>query len=109
MLRGFKAGSISSCGAVDDGGECDGVGVLLPFGTYALRTRRWRQEFVAALAGRAHRLDLIMITMFGPRLLCGLAVLAPVVLALPPTQAAAHAQLAPVQRDAELRAAAEED
>ena len=39
-----------------------------------------------------------MITMFAARLLCGLAVLAPVVLALPPTQAAAQAQLAPVQR-----------
>ena len=34
-----------------------------------------------------------MITMFAARLLCGLAVLAPVVLALPPTQAAAQAQL----------------
>ncbi len=39
-----------------------------------------------------------MITMFAARLLCGLAVLAPVVLALPPTRAAAQAQLAPVQR-----------
>jgi hypothetical protein len=39
-----------------------------------------------------------MITMFAARLLCGLAVLAPVVLALQPTQAAAQAQLAPVQR-----------
>ena len=38
-----------------------------------------------------------MTTMFAARLLCGLAVLAPVVLALPPTQAAAQAQLAPVQ------------
>jgi hypothetical protein len=47
-----------------------------------------------------------MITMFAARLLCGLAVLAPVVLALPPTQAAAQAQLAPVQR-APLRPAVE--
>jgi hypothetical protein len=39
-----------------------------------------------------------MITMFAARLLCVLAVLAPVVLTLPPTQAAAQAQLAPVQR-----------
>jgi hypothetical protein len=39
-----------------------------------------------------------MITMFATRLLCGLAVLAPVVLPLPPTQAAAQAQLAQVQR-----------
>ena len=39
-----------------------------------------------------------MITMFAARLLCGLAVLAPVVLALQPTRAAAQAQLAPVQR-----------
>ncbi len=39
-----------------------------------------------------------MITMFVARLLCVLAVLAPVVLALPPTRAAAQAQLAPVQR-----------
>jgi hypothetical protein len=39
-----------------------------------------------------------MTTMFAARLLCGLAVLAPVVLALQPTQAAAQAQLAPVQR-----------
>jgi hypothetical protein len=40
-----------------------------------------------------------MITMFAARLLCGLAVLAPVVLALPPTQAAAaQAQRAPAQR-----------
>jgi hypothetical protein len=39
-----------------------------------------------------------MITMFAARLLCGLAVLAPVVLALPPTRAAAQAQLAPAQR-----------
>ena len=39
-----------------------------------------------------------MITMFAARLLCGLAVLAPVVLALPPTRVAAQAQLAPVQR-----------
>ena len=37
-----------------------------------------------------------MTTMFAARLLCVLAVLAPVVLALPPTQAAAQAQLAPV-------------
>ena len=47
-----------------------------------------------------------MITMFAARLLCGLAVLAPVVLALQPTQAAAQAQLAPVQR-APLRPAVE--
>jgi hypothetical protein len=39
-----------------------------------------------------------MITKVGARLLCGLAVLAPVVLALPPTRAAPQAQLAPVQR-----------
>jgi hypothetical protein len=39
-----------------------------------------------------------MITMFAARLLCVLAVWAPVVLALPPSQAAAQAQLAPVQR-----------
>ena len=39
-----------------------------------------------------------MITMFAARLLCVLAVLAPVVLALQPTQAAAQAQLAPLQR-----------
>src|SRR5258708_40347952 len=39
-----------------------------------------------------------MTAMFAARLLCGLAVLAPVVLALPPTQAAAQAQRAPVQR-----------
>ena len=39
-----------------------------------------------------------MITMFAARLLCVLAVLAPTVLALQPTQAAAQAQLAPVQR-----------
>ena len=39
-----------------------------------------------------------MITMFVARLLCGIAVLVPVVLALPPTRAAAQAQLAPVQR-----------
>jgi hypothetical protein len=39
-----------------------------------------------------------MTTMFTTRLLCGLAVLAPVVLALQPTQAAAQAQLAPLQR-----------
>ena len=39
-----------------------------------------------------------MITMFAARLLCVLAVLAPVVLALQPSQAAAQAQLAPVQR-----------
>ena len=38
-----------------------------------------------------------MITMSAARLLCGLAVLAPVVLVLPPTQAAAQAQLAPAQ------------
>jgi hypothetical protein len=38
-----------------------------------------------------------MISMFAARLSCGLAVLAPVVLALPPTQAAAQAQRAPVQ------------
>jgi hypothetical protein len=36
--------------------------------------------------------------MFAARLLCVLAVLAPVVLALQPSQAAAQAQLAPVQR-----------
>jgi hypothetical protein len=47
-----------------------------------------------------------MITMFAARLLCGLAVLAPTVLALPPTQAAAQAQLALVQR-APLRSAVE--
>ena len=47
-----------------------------------------------------------MTTMFAARLLCVLAVLAPVVLALPPTQAAAQAQLAPVQR-APLRPAVE--
>jgi hypothetical protein len=39
-----------------------------------------------------------MITMFVARLLCGLAVLAPVVPALHPTRATAQAQLAPVQR-----------
>ena len=39
-----------------------------------------------------------MTTMFVARLSCGLAVLAPVVLALPPTRAAAQAQLAPAQR-----------
>src|SRR5882757_6175649 len=39
-----------------------------------------------------------MITMFAARLLCVLAVLAPVVLALQLTQAAAEAQLAPLQR-----------
>jgi hypothetical protein len=39
-----------------------------------------------------------MATMFSARRLCGLAVLAPVVLALQPIQAAAQAQLAPVQR-----------
>ena len=39
-----------------------------------------------------------MITMFAARLLCGLAALAPVVLALPPTQAAAQAQRALAQR-----------
>jgi hypothetical protein len=39
-----------------------------------------------------------MITMFAARLLCVLVVLAPVVLALQPTQAAAQAQLAPMQR-----------
>jgi hypothetical protein len=39
-----------------------------------------------------------MITMFAARLLSVLAVLAPVVLALPPTQADAQAQLAPAQR-----------
>ena len=47
-----------------------------------------------------------MITMFAARLLCVLAVLAPVVLALQPSQAAAQAQLAPVQR-APLRPAVE--
>ena len=46
-----------------------------------------------------------MITMFAARLLC-VAVLAPVVLALQPTQAAAQAQLAPVQ-GAPLRPAVE--
>ena len=40
----------------------------------------------------------MMITMFAARLLCLFAMLAPTVLALPPTQAAAQAQLAPVQR-----------
>src|SRR5580704_17271804 len=39
-----------------------------------------------------------MTTMFAARLLCVLAVLAPAVPALQPTQAAAQAQLAPVQR-----------
>ena len=39
-----------------------------------------------------------MTTTFITRLLCGLVVLAPVVLALQPTRAAAQAQLAPVQR-----------
>jgi hypothetical protein len=39
-----------------------------------------------------------MTTMFTTRLLCVLAVLEPVVLALQPTRAAAQAQLAPVQR-----------
>jgi len=39
-----------------------------------------------------------MITMFAARLLCVLAVLAPVVLTLQPSQAAAQAQLAPVER-----------
>src|SRR5258708_6991947 len=39
-----------------------------------------------------------MITMFAARLLCVLVVLAPVVLVLQPTQAAAQAQLAPMQR-----------
>jgi hypothetical protein len=47
-----------------------------------------------------------MTTMFAARLLCGLAVLAPVVLALQPTQTAAHAQRAPLQ-GAPLRLAAE--
>jgi hypothetical protein len=47
-----------------------------------------------------------MIAMFATRLLCGLAGLAPVVLALPLTQAAAQAQLAPVLR-APLRPAVE--
>ena len=47
-----------------------------------------------------------MTTMFTTRLLCGLAVLAPVVLALQPTQAGAQAQLASVQR-APLRPAVE--
>jgi hypothetical protein len=47
-----------------------------------------------------------MTTMFAARLLCGLAVLAPVVLALQPTQTAAQAQRAPVQ-GAPLRLAAE--
>jgi hypothetical protein len=39
-----------------------------------------------------------MNTMFAARLLSVLAVLAPVVLALQPTRAAAQVQLAPVQR-----------
>ena len=39
-----------------------------------------------------------MTTMFAARISCVLAVLAPVVLALQPTQAAAQAQLAPMQR-----------
>src|SRR3984893_1797794 len=39
-----------------------------------------------------------MITTFAARLLCVLGVLAPVVLVLQPTQAAAQAQLAPMQR-----------
>jgi hypothetical protein len=39
-----------------------------------------------------------MIAMFSARRLCGLTALAPVVLALQPTPAAAQAQLAPVQR-----------
>jgi hypothetical protein len=47
-----------------------------------------------------------MITMFAARLLCVLAVLAAAVPALQPTQAAAQAQLAPVQR-APLRPAVE--
>ena len=47
-----------------------------------------------------------MITMFAARLLCVLAVLAPVVLALQPSQAAAQAQRAPVQ-GAPLRPAVE--
>ena len=47
-----------------------------------------------------------MVTMFAARLLSALAVLAPVVLALQPTRAAAQAQLAPVQR-APLRPAVE--
>jgi hypothetical protein len=47
-----------------------------------------------------------MITMFAARILCVLAVLAPVVLTLQPTQAAAQAQLAPVQ-GAPLRPAVE--
>ena len=47
-----------------------------------------------------------MTTMFAARRSCVLAVLAPVVLALQPTQAAAQAQLAPVQR-APLRPAVE--
>jgi hypothetical protein len=38
-----------------------------------------------------------MITMSAARLLCGLAILAPVVPALPPTEAAEHAQLASVR------------
>ena len=38
-----------------------------------------------------------MITMSAARLMCGLAVLAPVVPALPPTEAAEHAQLASVR------------
>ena len=47
-----------------------------------------------------------MTTMFAARLLCGLAVLAPVVLALQSTQAVAQAQRAPVQ-GARLRPAVE--
>ena len=47
-----------------------------------------------------------MTAMFAARLLCGLAVLAPVVLALLSTQAAAQAQRAPVQ-GAPLRPAVE--
>jgi hypothetical protein len=39
-----------------------------------------------------------MTMMIAARILCVLAVMAPVVLALQPTRAAAQAQLAPVQR-----------
>ena len=47
-----------------------------------------------------------MTAMLVARLLCGFAVLAPIVLALQPTRATAQAQLAPVQR-APLRPAVE--
>ena len=48
-----------------------------------------------------------MITMLAARLVCVLAVLAPVALALQPTPAAAQAQLAPVIASAPLRPAVE--